>query len=518
MKVLLRSVFHASQSDDVDFSFSNFMALSESGLGFDVVEDNDIWEFIKGFSRTHNHSPDVRTIRTHFSTLKKNDILDRVEILSSLKPLYRGDFLKYLEERAEDRRSRLAMELLREANNIIQTGVEIKDGKEKKILRGPIDAIRYFIDKSHDIVTPTGSSRLSGEVTTDGEDFRLEYERIESDPLAGMGQNTGIEQMDQALRGAKKYELWTHAAFTGHLKSTFALNWIYNQSVYMGHSSCYFSLEMPYNQVRRLLYCMHSTHGKFKEERIRLGIQKSPGPSIGISYDKLKYGELSPPEREFMLGCVVPDFNSGRYGKINIEIADPDKSDTTVLDIKSKAELTYVKEPFNLMVVDHALLVSPRKWVPSTTDRLNEVIRDSKRMAMNFNRGAGMAVVILFQINREGFNQAEKLIEKSNGAYNMGPYSLTSLSYANEAERSSDIVTASWLDKNLSSQNRALFQCMKSRDQAAFQNFFAKVDWNSKRMLTSHEVPMVTTPVERNSRGKKPSGKTTVDEFMETLR
>ena len=39
----------------------------------------------------------------------------------------------------------------------------------------------------------------SGDVTTDAESFLKEYERVESDPLAGIGQFTGIRQMDEAL-------------------------------------------------------------------------------------------------------------------------------------------------------------------------------------------------------------------------------------------------------------------------------------------------------------------------------
>jgi hypothetical protein len=364
-------------------------------------------------------------------------------------------------------------------------------------------------------VTPTSSARLSGEITLDGEDFRLEYDRVKNDPMAGVGQFTGIEQLDMALRGAKRYELWTHAAFTGGLKSTFALNWAYNQAVYMKYDSCIFSLEMPYKQCRRILYAMHSMHGKFKETRIKLGIQRSPGPTVGLSYDKIRDGELSPEEENFLLNWVIPDINSGEYGKIHIEVANPDKDDFTVSDLKARAELIYAKSPFTLLFVDHAGLMAPRKWTNSTTERLNEVIRDMKRLAMNFNRGAGMAVISLFQISREGYKAAEKAAEKSNGTYSQGPYNLTHLSYANECERSSDIVTASFVNDDLRAQNRVLFQCLKTRDQAPFANFFARVEWHCRRILTSHEVPMVQPSTDKD--GKNTKMKETLDEIVEVI-
>lgn len=516
MKFLLRSTIIATPTDDPDLTFRNYLALAESGLGFDVSEDNELWEFIRDFARTHNHAPDVRTVRSHFEALRKHEPVDRLEVLSTYKPVYKGDFLKRLEERAEDRRQRMVIEILREAGTIVQTGMEIQEGKEKRLIRGPIDAIRYLITKSHDIVMPTIGARLSGEVTLDGEDFVNDYERVKNDPLAGMGQFTGVQQIDDALRGAKRYELWTHAAFTGGLKSTFALNWAYNQAVYMKYDSCFFSLEMPYPQCRRILYAMHSLHGKFKDIRIRLGIQKSPGPMTGLEYGKIRDGELSEAEEEFLLRHVVPDFNSGEYGKIHIEVSDPDKADFNVMDIRSKAELIFSKSPFHLLFVDHAGLLSPRKRTMSTTENLNEVLRDLKRLAMSFNRGAGMAVVVLFQISREGFKAGEKAAEKSQGTYNTGPYNLTHLSYANEAERSSDIVTASYVDDNLRGQNRALFQCLKSRDQAPFANCFVRVEWACRRLLTSHEQIAVNPS---NTYGSKKGGKEkdTLDEIAGLL-
>ena len=132
---------------------------------------------------------------------------------------------------------------------------------------------------------------------------------------------------------------------------------------------------------------------------------------------------------------------------------------------------------------------------------------------MNFNRGAGMAVVSLFQISREGFKAAEKAAEKSSGTYSSGPYNLTHLSYANEAERSSDIVTASFINDDLRAQNRVLFQCLKTRDQSPFQNFFSRVEWSCRRIINSDEMPMVQGSFSGND-DKKSKMKETLDEIV----
>jgi len=464
-----------------------------------------------------------------FVQKKEHSARDRVDELGNITALYGGDFHVWLESRADDRRTRSTIEILKRAGEIVSTGVIVEEGRNKKRIQGPIEAIRYVLDASHDIMAPTLGARLSGEVTRDGNDFTKRYTRIEADPLAGIGQHTGVTQMDVALNGAKRCELWIHAAFTGGMKSTFALNWLYNQAIYYQRSGLMFSLEMPYEQCRNILYAMHSIHEKFRLIRHWLGLQKFVMADVGLSYTDIRDGTLSPAARRFLFEYVVPDFNGNRvdvnhhpdtgvpylmpdgqpmqadqwprhengqniyydmpdpstYGKIHIEVSDPDKSDFTMADLRHRAEVIYGKDPFHMIIVDHVGLMSPRKWVSSTTDRLNEIIRDQKRMAMNFNRGQGIAVVALFQINREGYRAAMARKQKTGVA----SYDLIHLSYANEAERSADVVTASWLDSDLATANRVQFQCLKSRDQKPFEMLWSRVEWPCRRILTCWDTP-----------------------------
>jgi hypothetical protein len=247
---------------------------------------------------------------------------------------------------------------------------------------------------------------------------------------------------------------------------------------------------MPYQQVRNIIYTMHTAHEDFAEVRQQLGIT-----SEGLNYEKIRDGQLSPDEEKFLKEYVVPDLN-GRatvphnnphslspkdYGSIHIEVADPDKSDFTVADLRSRSELIFSKTPFSSIFVDHAGLMASRKKYSSTTEKLNEVIRDLKRLAMSFNRGMGLAVICLFQISREGFKQAEK----TGGRYN-----LTHLSYANECERSADIVTATYIDDDLRKIDRAIFQCLKSRDQKPFERTPVRVVFPCRRLVTDDTMTM----------------------------
>lgn len=494
MNILLRSVMVADKADKPDLAYQNFLALNQSGLPFDMVEDVAIWAYVSEFGISHNHCPDIATLRAHFTSVREDGVVSRLEALVMYAPLYRGDFEVRLTKRMDERRVRSMQDLLRDAASIVQTGMEVKEEKGKKILHGPIDAMNYLMDRAHEVVAPVTNARLAGEITTDVDDFLAEYERRKADPLSGIGQFTGLSQMDDALSGAKKYELWTHAAFTGGLKSTLMLNWAYNQAVYFGHSSLIFSLEMPYDQVRRILMSIHSTHPRFRQVRIDLGIQTDPTSDTGLSYQKMRDGQLTANEEVFLREYVAPDFKgtsvvppmeidpSGGYGQIHIEVAPPDKSDFTMLDVKSRAEVLYQKSPFQMLFLDHMGLMAPRKWRSSTTENLNEVVRDAKRLAMSFNRGQGMAIVGLFQISREGYKAAEK---------NEGNYNLTHLSYANECERSSDIVTTSYVNDAMRKENRVRFQCLKARDNKPFEPFFSRVEWPYRRILQSYDFEVI---------------------------
>lgn len=486
MKILLRSCFVVNaNTDDKMLFLRNFQLLRQAELGFEVKEDNIIWKFIEDFVLSHNHVPDLTTLLSHFDRKREHEVVNRLRALETVHALTQGDFANRVEEKAEDRRKRLWVEILKEAGTITETGMEVvmdKKGAVKKILRGPIDAANHIVQRSYSIVAPTFGGALAGEVTSGGEAFQRNYDILAQDPLAGIGLYTGLQQADLALKGAKKYELWVHAAFTGGMKSSFMINWAYNLSVWYKHSSIIFSLEMPYQQVERMLYAIHSYHEKFKTVRHKLGLQKDPEADIGINYERIRDAQLTPAEYDFIFNYVVPDLNdrSNNYGKINIEVADPDKLDFTVADLRHKAELLYSKDPFGVIFVDHVGLMSSRGRYPSTTDKLNEVIRDLKKMAMSFHRGLGIAVVALFQINREGFKAALKKKERTGVA----GYDLTHLSYANEAERSADIVTTTWIDDDLKKKNRVQYQCLKSRDQAGFDPFLTRVEWPCRKLLT----------------------------------
>src|SRR5690606_23593210 len=79
-------------------------------------------------------------------------------------------------------------------------------------------------------------------------------------------------------------------------------------------------------------------------------------------------------------------------------------------------------------------------------------------------------------INREGRERARK---------ERGEYRLRDLSSANEAERSADYVTTTFLDDELRADAQTIVSCLKSRDNGHFSPFRADIDWNTRRLSSS---------------------------------
>lgn len=477
MSDILRSILpDPHRGDDEKLMYQNYCALRESVFSFSVPSEVSVYDYIRDFSLKHGHLPHMKGVIDHFEQSNSFDEADRVQQISSRSVAYRGDFIALVERNVEEGRMLTLATAMADAKVIAKTGLEIKEGRTKKILKGSRDAGNYLVNEISRINTPTFGSRIGGEALSDGEDFWEEYERARDSKLEVLP-ITGLSIIDNALGGFRKKELYILAAFTGHLKSTSAMNWIYNQSVFGGTNTIYFSLEMHYPQCRRIIYVYHSMHPKFREKRIALGLQQGQNPDVGIDPYKIKNGLLNPDELSF-LKEVVKDLHDGvkegRYGSIRFEVANPDNLDFTVENLRTRAEVLAQAEPVKMIVVDHALLMSPRKWTSSPTDRLNEVIRDLKKTALAFNRGEGIPILCLFQISREGYKSAEK---------NGGSYNLTHLSYANEAERSADVVISNWYGDDMREQSSVKYQCLKSRDQAPFEAFNAQIAWPYGRIL-----------------------------------
>jgi replicative DNA helicase len=290
------------------------------------------------------------------------------------------------------------------------------------------------------ISDPTHNAKIRGNFRDDQDEVRTEYNLTKIDRSSASGKLTGLTEIDEIIKGARTGQLWIHAAYVGELKSTFALNWAYNQVVRYFSNVFYASLEMPYEDIRRQIGCIHSTHAKW-------------GGRPPLEYESILSGLLTAEEEAFFEE-VWADFTSNpAYGDFHCWCPT---DDVTIGDIRREAEMVNQESELSVIYIDHGSLVEPEKGKKGKdyTVELNSVLRGAKKLALFFNGGAKIPVVVLFQINREGKDYADK---------NQGRYKLRHLSYANEAERSADIVTTSYLSDQMRVDGVALFDCLKRR-------------------------------------------------------
>jgi len=466
MKRILRSLlniwdksgFETIQEQDLK---DNYLALKESRFEFNLEEDQSIFEYIVGHFYQYATCPGFNLTIDHFVKEEKQFVVDRLDDLKHAKPYVKSDFKRLASELSVKQKEMVCRDILQTAAEILHNGVTTNERGKKVTRYGMKDALQYVITTADPLLAPeTGNIRLRGDVRQDRQEVIYDYDKIKADPSSGFGRLCGLTNIDLVCHGIKPGQLWIHAAFTAELKTTFALNWAYNNCTRYGWNSYFLSLEMPYQQIRNMIYCLHSSHKKFLNEGF------SP-----IAYQDLRDGTLDSEEEEYFKNVVCVDFEEcPRYGKFYI---DRPVDDITMPEIKSRMEIVHQQMPIHLAFIDHAGLVTPAVKNSDYTVALNSVVRDMKKLALNFNQGEGIPVVTLFQINRSGKTAAEK---------SEGQYRLQDLSYSNEAERSGDVITYTYLDDEKRANAETLFGCLKNRDNEPFENFNAKIIWECKRI------------------------------------
>jgi len=143
------------------------------------------------------------------------------------------------------------------------------------------------------------------------------------------------------------------------------------------------------------------------------------------------------------------------------------------MEIRRKAEMFHNKWGCDGIVVDHLGLVKPRDRTSDFVTSSNAVVRDGRLMALNFARGRGVPVLALFQMNRQGKLRADK---------NDGRYDMAAISYANEVEKSADVITWTYLNDQLRKEGKFYMGNLKNRDNPLFDRMIGKILWLSKRM------------------------------------
>jgi hypothetical protein len=267
------------------------------------------------------------------------------------------------------------------------------------------------------------------------------YQRAAANPDASKGILSGLTALDDLSGGVRRGDLALVLGFSGHMKSTFCLNWAYKAAM-CGRTVGIVPLESSVSVFTRTLVALHTVHPKFRHPN-------------GISATRTRDGTLSPDDEALYRAAAADLRTNTAYGRVHLM---PLALKTTVPMIERWANRFAAQgDPLDLLFIDYLGLVDPdeRGRGLETYANLNMAIRATKQLALSYYRGRGLAILSPFQANREGLKEAEK---------KGGQYSMRAFSGANEAERSTDLAYSVFLSDALRASQSLLVGQLKARD------------------------------------------------------
>ncbi len=441
----------------------NFTRLKKSQLEWSRPDDQRIYKFVNDFFQNHLELPSSATVTDYFTRADDPEVTERLKDIQAAQSYNRTNFGHLLQTLLEDQNKVKLVALFKESQDIVTKGLDYKEGRETVRKQGVRDSIVHFTQRANELLIPEYNARVQGDIRLDGQELWDEYQQAKVNKDKVWGKFVGLNEIDKVCQGIKKGELWTHCAFPGELKTSFALNWAYNLVTRYRTNIVYWSLEMPYEQVRRNVIAIHSANLKW--------LHRGYKP---LDYRKIRDGELNA-EEEVFYKILLEDWQNCR-DYCHFEIMAPAK-EMTIEDIKLDTELLHREFEVGCVFLDHGQEIEARKNKRGKGDyvmEINSVVRDAKRMALHFNQGEKVPVVMLFQINRQGKDEAAK---------NEGRYKMNAINYANQVEKSSDVISTTYLDDAHRQAGTTMFCNLKNRDNPLFQPFVAEVQFGPRRIL-----------------------------------
>ena len=468
-RALLKGVIDFSgDKKELPYILENYNLVHDSNIVFNVDIHNKIYDFVKDHSTKFVVVPSFTRVKKKFE--EDTDILEELDKIQKESTLYSTNYRSLLEEVYIEQQKRELVSLMREVNEISETGKKLT--KNSPFISGPKAAAEHFLHKSMGFLKSASSIKTQGSMKGDTKESVTDY--YDSKNNKGFsGLLTGLSSIDLVCKGIRQNELWLMVAYVSELKTTMAMNFAYTQAIEQGKNIKFVSLEMPYRQVRDLFVSMHSAN-------LNLWPGSEYDDVYPLNYDDIEEGNLSARQEEF-LNFLCNDLDTNpEYG--TLDIMQPEDG-MTMAHFKAWAEIEYRKKPFDAIYLDYIELMKSESNKDYTLE-LNQRIKDLKQFCLHFDGGTGMRVISAYQANRQGKQHADK---------NDGEYRLDALSYANEAERSADVVIYSYLNDELRANDQNKIGCLKNRSRPKFKQFRAKTNLACRKVYEPIDGTDLTT-------------------------
>jgi replicative DNA helicase len=489
-RTLLKSIIDFNKDKkELQHILDNFNILNGSNVKFGLDIQAKIYDYICTHTSKFVDVPSYDRLKKYFE--EDSDTLEELDKISKETALFSTNFKSLLDEVYEEQQQKELVSLLKETGAISSAGKSIS---KNKFIKGPKEAVQHFLHNSMDFLKGRSKIRTSGSMKGhSSEAVQKYYDTKNNNKFDGL--LTGLPSIDMVCKGIRSPELWLIVAYVSELKTTMSMNFAYTQAVEQGKNIKFITLEMPYDQVRDIFICIHSAN-------LNLWPGSEWDDIYPLDYDSIVDGCLTPREEEFF-NFLCKDFDeNSEYG--SIDIYQPEDG-LTMSHLKAWAEIEHRKEPFDIVYLDYIELMKSESPGRDYTIDLNQRIKDLKQFAINFNDGAGMRVVSAYQANRKGKEHADK---------HDGEYRLDALSYANEAERSADVIIYSYLNAELRENNQNKVGCLKNRSRPKFKQFKGKTNLASRKVYECPDEDQI--PLDDNLQKNK-NNKLKDDELIDSM-
>lgn len=252
---------------------------------------------------------------------------------------------------------------------------------------------------------------------------------------------TGLAPIDEVTGGMKPGDLWVHCGGVGQLKTTWALNW---------------AAAAVRNCDR-----VNVKFAGFESSKDDLYV-KFLALLAGVSISKVRQRELQENDVGKLAETEVA-LKKGMPGRFD---ATSPVSIAKMWDFRGSGAHGFLAD---MIIVDGAHMVTPERKTASW-DRLAEVYRDAKRLAIGADGETPVAVVLLQQTARTAIDGRRGQIEES-------------------VLEPADVVTSTWQDESLARSSRVLFRMLKNRHGRVAEPFYASLDSETRRIAYAGELP-----------------------------
>lgn len=346
----------------------------------------------------------------------------------------------------------------------------MQDAKDKtKFWTGPADALKYLSMEMQAGLLLDHREVVGGDTATAGVDSLLE--RFDSALAGRTGQiMTGFQPLDDALsightQGCQIKELLM-AGFSGHGKSTFLFNAIYNAAaqgfrVLLVPREC--SVEQAWD---RFVYLHAAATGRARE--------------LPRMKKFLRPGFAKPQHRAVFQAIKADMIASG----IRIDVLG-----LNTWDEVERAVEAHVQDPYDILAVDYLAHLQPPAGTRTqdTHTAILDTFRKAQALTQNYEKNRGLVVMSPMQTNKTAADAAGQGLPYDKGVYT----GIGCLEQYTGAGRDADALIGIWSDDWYKSKGLSKVCCIKSRDDV-FEPFFIRLDPHTEAMHFVRNAEAIT--------------------------